>query len=361
MFLLGGKVEIVVHKKESNTLRELHKATGGPWGGRTVDKEIYECFEKFAGSDAMRQLEKEACHEMLLLSLEVERIKFNIDQDERRVRIPFPLKLMDIMEKEIEEINALNDDGRYLFGENSKFVGNMLRLNSSFMKRFFSRSIHITTSAIESILQNREAGKDIHTIFLIGGFANSSVMQNAIQSKFQKRRIITPESNDVAVVKGAVLYGHNQSIISHRVLRFTYGIGDPKTTDKWIETIPTQGTLQGKDHRTDTLESAKITDGEVEFEFIARAGKSLSMYCHTITLNFGNDKSCEKHLLVYSDQYDGSSVNKTECRKIGKIKVETEKNKHLVIFKLIFGDTRIKSEATDDFEVSVDFLSKDLS
>lgn len=60
-------------------------------------------------------------------------------------------------------------------------------------------------------------------IMLVGGFAKSELLQKAIQTRFKSQRMKVPEEVGLAVLKGAVLYGHNPEIIDPRVTRYTYG------------------------------------------------------------------------------------------------------------------------------------------
>ena len=70
-------------------------------------------------------------------------------------------------------------------------------------------------------------------ILLVGGYAESPLVQERIKKKFANYSIIIPQDCNLVVMKGAVLFGHNPMSISARILRFTYGTSlhpmfDPK-------------------------------------------------------------------------------------------------------------------------------------
>ena len=79
------------------------------------------------------------------------------------------------------------------------------------------------------------AAHPVQYIFLVGGFAESQILQEAIKARFSSanRHVIVPVRPGLAVLRGAVQFGQNQDVFSTRVARFTYGIGcseeyDPK-------------------------------------------------------------------------------------------------------------------------------------
>lgn len=68
---------------------------------------------------------------------------------------------------------------------------------------------------------------DVSSIILVGGFAESLMLQAAIKNAFKdkKKKVIVPRDAGLAVLKGAVLFGHQPKTISARVCKYTYGIG----------------------------------------------------------------------------------------------------------------------------------------
>ena len=67
---------------------------------------------------------------------------------------------------------------------------------------------------------------DIGHLFLVGGFAESAIVQEAVRSEFgQKMKVIIPQGASVAVLRGAVLYGLDPAIVHVRRAMKTYGLG----------------------------------------------------------------------------------------------------------------------------------------
>ena len=66
--------------------------------------------------------------------------------------------------------------------------------------------------------------KDVYFILLVGGFAESPMLQEAVREAFRDKKVIVPQDAGLAVLKGAVLYGHQPKTISARVCKYTYGV-----------------------------------------------------------------------------------------------------------------------------------------
>ena len=77
------------------------------------------------------------------------------------------------------------------------------------------------------------AAHPVKYIFLVGGFAESQILQDAIKGRFSSadRHVIIPVRPGLAVFRGAVQFGQNQDVFSTRVARFSYGFNRSQTFD----------------------------------------------------------------------------------------------------------------------------------
>ncbi|CAG2237769.1 unnamed protein product [Mytilus edulis] len=64
---------------------------------------------------------------------------------------------------------------------------------------------------------------NLKTFLLVGGFSESPLIQEIIRQNFPDMHIISPEDPILAVLKGAVLFGHKPDFITSRFTRHTYG------------------------------------------------------------------------------------------------------------------------------------------
>ena len=75
-------------------------------------------------------------------------------------------------------------------------------------------------------------------LFLVGGFAESPVLQEEVRSEFRDEvRVVIPRGVGVAVLRGAVLYGLDPAIVRVRRAKMTYGIGVIKPFQQGIHPI----------------------------------------------------------------------------------------------------------------------------
>ena len=65
----------------------------------------------------------------------------------------------------------------------------------------------------------------IEYLFLVGGFAESPILQNEIRRAFSSiLKVIIPQDVSLTILKGAVLFGLDPTIVNVRRSRLTYGV-----------------------------------------------------------------------------------------------------------------------------------------
>ncbi|XP_071171092.1 heat shock 70 kDa protein 12A-like [Mytilus edulis] len=101
--------------------------------------------------------------------------------------------------------------------------GDKIRFEIDLMKSLFGPTIHGIISLVKSVLEKREA-RMTSLIIMVGGFYECHLIQAELRKQFPKHRIIVPEQADLAVLKGAVLFGQNLSVIESRLIKTTYGV-----------------------------------------------------------------------------------------------------------------------------------------
>lgn len=69
-----------------------------------------------------------------------------------------------------------------------------------------------------------DTSNEVSLIMLVGGFAKNDLLRNEVEINFHPKRVITTPDANLAVLKGAVLYGHKPESIDPRVTRYTYGV-----------------------------------------------------------------------------------------------------------------------------------------
>ena len=86
------------------------------------------------------------------------------------------------------------------------FVKGKLKLSASLMESFFKDSLENIIDHVQNILKSVE---DVNMILLVGGYGESPLVQETFRNEFTNLQIIIPQDCNLAVMKGAVLFGHN--------------------------------------------------------------------------------------------------------------------------------------------------------
>lgn len=91
-----------------------------------------------------------------------------------------------------------------------------LRMNAQLVKSLFDRSCKQLVDHLKELFMHPSV-KDVSSILLVGGFAESLMLQTAIRDAFKSKYVIIPNEASLAVIKGATLYGHEPKRTSGRV------------------------------------------------------------------------------------------------------------------------------------------------
>ncbi|CAG2244505.1 unnamed protein product [Mytilus edulis] len=165
----GGTTDITVHEVTGpNSVKEIHQACGGYWGGNTVNGEFYKFLVKLFGGFVINDVKKNHPADYFELMHNFERNKTSFKEDTDQVTIRIPVAWLDTYKEKLS---------------------------------------------------------DVHTLLAVGGFSESSVLIDAVKQKLgEKVDVIVPRDPGLAVLKGAVMFGFEPGTIESRVSRYTYGV-----------------------------------------------------------------------------------------------------------------------------------------
>ena len=220
----GGTADIIVHEKQfDGTLTEIQKASGGPWGGIYVDEQCMKMWENIFGEKTVQKMKTKHPDEYLLLvrDWEIKKRDFKIGTDYVTLSVPVALleKCKGVTKTSLKKLVS-----RSSYGDNIVVKGsNKLRITSAVVHEWFDGPIN---SLIEH-LRGPEFIKNmpsIKSIILVGGFAESVYVQEKIKEGLPGKTLIVPPEAGLAVVKGAVQFGHKPNTIQTRVMHYTYGV-----------------------------------------------------------------------------------------------------------------------------------------
>ena len=214
----GGTVDVTVHSVgHEDKVRELHHATGGAWGGIYVDLEFSRLLERIFGNDLMKRYQKEYPCEWINFMSKFESSKRTAAPG-KRLRVELPFQFHQFIKSEGKSVEEHIHDFQ---NDHVKFQRGALALTYLEVEKLFQLVFDNITCHLESIL---EKVVNIKYVILVGGFATFPLLQQRIREQLSSVRVLAVRECSLAVVTGAVLYGHDPSLIASRRVKYTYGV-----------------------------------------------------------------------------------------------------------------------------------------
>ncbi|XP_060558389.1 heat shock 70 kDa protein 12A-like [Ruditapes philippinarum] len=219
----GGTVDVTVHHLEyDGKLSEIARASGGAWGGTQVDEAYLRFLQNVFGNEVFQAFRENNTADFLEMLREFETKKRTINKKkEGNIVIRFAASLSETYKEKCSKSLANHILPGHL-GSSVQIKRDKIHVDANTMKKFFSDSITNTRKHVTKILEENEF-REIDTLLLVGGFSESDIVQESVREAFQNKRIIVPSEPGLAVLKGAVLFGHNPSVMKSRISKYTYG------------------------------------------------------------------------------------------------------------------------------------------
>ncbi|XP_072310783.1 heat shock 70 kDa protein 12B isoform X2 [Eucyclogobius newberryi] len=363
----GGTVDLTVHQVEQpqGTLKELYKASGGPHGAVGVDLAFESMLCQIFGEDFIQSFKAKRPAAWVDLSIAFEARKRTAAPGRTNaLNISLPFSFIDYYKR--HRGHSVEAGLRRSSMKTVKWSSQgMLRLTQEAMHQLFQPTIQSIVRHIEELL-NRPEVQGVRFLFLVGGFAESPMLQKAIQrSVGHSCRIIIPHDVGLTILKGAVLFGLDPSVVRVRRCPLTYGVG---VLNCFVEGRHPRDKLLLKDGRewcTDILDRFVSVDQSVALgDVVRRSYTPARIGQRKIIIN------------IYCSRSDNAVyVSDPGVRKCGTITLDLPQPlpcpgatagapllRREIRATMQFGDTEIKVTAVDvmsnrSVRVTVDFLS----
>ncbi|XP_069030755.1 heat shock 70 kDa protein 12A isoform X1 [Embiotoca jacksoni] len=355
----GGTVDLTVHqiRLPEGHLKELYKASGGPYGSIGIDYEFEKLLCKIFGQDFIDQfkIKRPAAWVDLMIAFESRKRAATPDRT-NPLNINLPFSFIDYYKKfrghSVE--HALRKSNVDFVKWSSQ---GMLRMNPDAMNSLFKPTIDHIIQHLTELFDKPEVC-NIKFLFLVGGFAESPLLQQAVQNMLQGRsRIIIPHDVGLTILKGAVLFGLDPSVIKVRRSPLTYGVG---VLNRFVEGKHPAEKLLVKDGTrwcTDVFDTFIAADQSVALgEMVKRSYTPAKPSQQVIVIH------------VYcSEKESVGFISEPGVRKCGTLRLDVSGTESTAPRREIqtlmqFGDTEIRAMAVDvstgrTVKASIDFLS----
>lgn len=214
---------MTVHELQTDgSIKEVSKVSGGPHGGIKVNQQFESLLEELFGEQNVGRYRHEYRSDWLNLKYDFEAKKRGdrMLDSELMTNIRLPRSFVSM---------ASNNQTRAMHNYGSSNVtlknGEYLALSSRMMKNLFEPTVELIKDHLKKLLQQPKLSK-VKIMLLVGGFADSALLQQGIKSAFSRRiKVLVPNHASIAVVEGAVLFGKKPGRITERVVSTTYGAG----------------------------------------------------------------------------------------------------------------------------------------
>ena len=224
--MLGGTLDVTVHEiQENGAIKEIHQATGGPAGGQNINIKFIELLEKIFSKRIIENyiIEHPVDWLYLMNDFEVKKRGKRVSQGATtRIRLPNSF-VSKFAHGKGWDINAFIQEHYSL--EDIKVQRNeYLCLEAKVMRELFDPVLDQINTHLSNLFA-KEKLSGVNYVFLVGGFAESALLQERIKTHFgHSYRIMVPQYASLAVVQGAVMFGQNPEVFQSRVMTTSYGI-----------------------------------------------------------------------------------------------------------------------------------------
>ena len=277
----GGTVDIAAHKLTRTSdgkvsIEEIHQAHGGPHGGFIVNDEFEKMLQKlfqFTKEDMDKLKRKFARTWIKLIYKEFEESKCRTDS---KTLTPITMVLSSrtlafVCEKTGKNITQLIEEYTHHNIEwDDEDEG--LVLPYSTVYSLFLPVITKIILAIKQVLRKPEC-LCVEKIVLVGGFAESNVLFEAVEKEFSPKIIVKKSTApSLSVLKGAIIYGQNQNMIKSRRMCQSIGIEtwddfDPRIHDENRKIVSDNGKPLCKNVFTKFVEINESVNVEKKIEY----------------------------------------------------------------------------------------------
>ena len=220
-YFSGGTLDVTVHEtQDDGTIKEIHKVTGGPYGGIKVNEQFESLLEELFGTGTIRTYREQSPSDWISLMNEFEGKKRGkrILETGLMTNIRLPRSFVTLA-------NQSRSRAMERYGEKEvKLKSNeYLSLSSGMMKKLFKPVVQSIKDHLKTLKRKPQLSK-VETMLLVGGFADSAFLQEEIKKEFSGScRVLIPHNANTVVVQGAVIFGKKPATITARVVSTTYG------------------------------------------------------------------------------------------------------------------------------------------
>ncbi|XP_056006368.1 heat shock 70 kDa protein 12A-like [Ostrea edulis] len=364
----GGTVDVTAYEViDSNSLREIHCASGNDVGGTNVDRLFFDLIQDIFGKKAVKCFKDNSPSDYLELLRSFETKKRGIEQrnpDEEKAETITFSNLSDLF-KECSKANQNNDKAvssriqeMDLKKKIKAFSRAKLRFDANYLiEAVFDSPISAIVGHLQDLNQTEKVA-EIDIILLVGGFSECPLLRKAIKAQFPNKKVINPREGSIAVMKGAVLFGHSPENMIRKSIQLgqvfpsneTQGIIRKSKAYYGVATdVPFIDDEHPQMHKF-ISESGEVMCTDI-FDCLIEKNQELKLGT-VIEKKFCSSNSFEANVEIYRSDNNVRYCSDEGCKRIGQISAEFPEDIHysekrLFKIQLHFGFTEKIAIAVD--------------
>ncbi|XP_014835704.1 PREDICTED: heat shock 70 kDa protein 12A-like, partial [Poecilia mexicana] len=207
-----GTIDITVHEVlGGGALKERHKVSGNDLGGQTVDRKFMQFLREIFPEGVWDEFEQNSPSAAQRMMYEFSHLK----QSEKDVQISCPFALGKLAKEKSDTENFVKSE------LGASWDGDFIKISRDKMRSFYDESLQGIT---ENLMEIFTSALNIKYILLVGGYAQSKVLQQHITDQFGHQcKVLCPFRAQEAILRGAVEFGRNPNVVVSRKSSYTYG------------------------------------------------------------------------------------------------------------------------------------------
>ena len=354
VYISGGTADITVHEKQvDGTLRELTHASGGAWGGMYVNIGFENLLISIFGADIYTQFKKEFPAEALDMLRAFENRKRSLKPSNEGIKITI-CSVKDLLDlyKDSHNEDITKEIQNHPNAKQIEFVARKIRVDFQLFRSLFSPCTDQIVKHIKDLVK-KPAICDTKVFLLVGGFSQSDIVYNAVKSALPNATVINPPESGLAVLKGAVIFGHSPVAVSSRIAKYSYGVNISPPFEEGIHPKSRLVNIGGTPRCKDVFKKY-IEKGTTLTYGLHVPGK------HVTVKEFQSDMLLK---VFVSKSKNPKFCVEPESEFVGNLVVKLPRQKTRVVVEVNFivGETELKVEAEEQttnkiFEAYFDFL-----
>ena len=334
-----------MHEKRQNTLREVSRGVGAKLGGGAVDNIFVQFLYKLLGEKITEEFTTSYKKDFLVMMRDFELQKRQVTPlTTSTIELKVPACLQLLCQKQQYNDNLANVVFRSVYQGRVKYANHRLKIDAVVSNEFFRAITSEIAKLINHSLTILKTAKDITILVLTGGFAESEVVQEIMHQelvgKTQIKQIIVPPDPDIAVLKGAVMYGHNPGFVSCRINRQTIGLRIARLYNPEMHPFARRSVLNGIEYVLDVFSPFLTIGTRVPVGFISHQAMT-------------STEPCQKKIEI--DVYQSSLlvhnyVTDEGCESMGKVEYNIpipSEEARTVFVDFLLGDTELMMVVVD--------------